>query len=206
MKQKPTQRFQSLYDDDGQRKYLTQDERQAFAKAANLEEGIALTFCGMLLHTGCRISEALALTADRIDVKQKKIVIESLKKRRDGVYRSVPVPDAFIKELDLVHGVRASQASKKKGKGQRLWPWSRTTGWRLIKRVLREAGINDGQTATAKGLRHGFGVAGVQSNVPLNMIQKWLGHANINTTTIYTDAVGEEERDLAARLWIQRAV
>ena len=65
-----------------------------------------------------------------------------------------------------------------------------------------EANIDGrGQSATAKGLRHGFGVAGVQSNVPLNMIQKWLGHANINTTTIYTDAVGEEERDLAARLW-----
>ncbi|MDQ3565119.1 MAG: tyrosine-type recombinase/integrase [Pseudomonadota bacterium] len=156
MKQKPIQRFHSLYDDDGQRKYLTLDERQAFAEVANQEEGIALTFCGMLLHTGCRISEALALTADRVDLKQKKIVIESLKKRRNGVYRSVPVPDIFLKELDLVHGVRAAQAAKARGRRQRLWPWSRTTAWRLIKRVLREAGIDGGQCATAKGLRHGF--------------------------------------------------
>ena len=35
--------------------------------------------------------------------------------------------------------------------------------------------------ATPKGLRHGFGIKAVVSNVPLNLVQKWLGHAQLST-------------------------
>jgi integrase len=45
-----------------------------------------------LAYTGCRLSEALALTADRVDLAAGVLTFESLKKRRTGVYRSVPVP------------------------------------------------------------------------------------------------------------------
>ncbi len=58
-----------------------------------------------------------------------------------------------------------------------------------------------GRHASPKGLRHGFGVAATQRGVPLNIVQRWLGHANIEMTAIYADAIGEEERALAARLW-----
>jgi integrase len=34
-----------------------------------------------------------------------------------------------------------------------------------------------------------------------NLVQRWLGHAQLATTAIYADAVGEEERGIAARLW-----
>jgi len=51
--------------------------------------------------------------------------------------------------------------------------------------------------------RHGFGVGTLQSGVPLNLVQRWLGHAQIRTTTIYADACGPEEREIAARFWTQ---
>ncbi len=44
-----------------------------------------------------------------------------------------------------------------------------------------------------KGLRHGSGVAAVQAGIPLNMVQTWLGHAQLSTTAIYADAVGAEK-------------
>ena len=50
-------------------------------------------------------------------------------------------------------------------------------------------------------LRHGFGVACIEKGIPLNLVQRWLGHAQLSTTAIYADAVGEEERQSAARLW-----
>lgn len=40
----------------------------------------------------------------------------------------------------------------------------------------------------------------VQAEAPLNMVRKWLGHAWIETTAIYADAVGPEERTTAARM------
>jgi site-specific recombinase XerD len=52
-----------------------------------------------------------------------------------------------------------------------------------------------------KALRHVFGVGGTQAGVPLNIIQRWLGHADIQTTAIYTDVMGPEERVLADRMW-----
>ena len=56
-------------------------------------------------------------------------------------------------------------------------------------------------TVLQDGLRHGFGVAAVSAGIPLNLVQKWLGHAQLTTTAIYANAVGEEEQSIAARMW-----
>ena len=58
-----------------------------------------------------------------------------------------------------------------------------------------------GRPACPRGLRHGFGVGTLQASVPLNMVQKWMGHARMSTTAIYADASGDEEAALAARFW-----
>jgi len=44
-----------------------------------------------------------------------------------------------------------------------------------------------------KGLRHGFAVAAFQTRVPPHLIQRWLGHASIRTTSVYSDVMGREE-------------
>ena len=62
-------------------------------------------------------------------------------------------------------------------------------------------GAAGGPAHLGQGLRHGFGVAAVSAGIPLNLVQKWLGHAQLTTTAIYADAVGEEEQSIAARMW-----
>src|ERR1043166_9174036 len=80
-----------LYDAEGRRLYLTEQERRAFIAAAAKAPREVRTFCGVLHATGCRISEALALTADRLDLSDRVIVSESLKKRRTGLFRAMPI-------------------------------------------------------------------------------------------------------------------
>ena len=189
-----------LFDTNGNRKYLTIQEREEFLKAAEDMPREIRTFCMTLAYTGCRISEALALTADRIDMKEGVIVFETLKKRKDGVYRAVPVPPTLLDALDLVHGVREAQKRKSRGRNQHLWPWARSTAWMKVKAVMADAGIK-GIQATPKGLRHSFGINAVQKKIPLNLVQKWLGHAQLQTTAIYANAVGEEERNIAETMW-----
>lgn len=189
-----------LYGQGGERKYLTPEERDAFLKAAEAAPREVRTFCAMLAYTGCRISEALALTVDRVDVKGGAIVFESLKKRRSGVYRPVPVPPEFLDTLNLVHNLQAVKKRKDRGKGVALWNWSRGTAWSRVCEVMTAAGIS-GPHATPKGLRHGFGIKAVTSGIPLNMVQKWLGHAALSTTAIYADAVGPEAKQLAEKMW-----
>jgi site-specific recombinase XerD len=74
------------------------------------------------------------------------------------------------------------------------------TGWRTVHALMEPARL-DGPLAAPKGLRHGFGVAAVAAGIPLNLVQKWLGHAQLSTTAIYADAVGAEEQDIARRMW-----
>ncbi|MGI9481871.1 MAG: hypothetical protein ACR2OR_05895 [Hyphomicrobiales bacterium] len=52
-----------LYDERNQRLYINSDERNRFIKAAESADRFARTLCFTLLYTGCRISEALELTA-----------------------------------------------------------------------------------------------------------------------------------------------
>ncbi|MGB0697019.1 MAG: tyrosine-type recombinase/integrase [Rhodospirillaceae bacterium] len=190
-----------LYDAQGCRLYLTLDERHAFLRAAETSERSTRTFCMTLAYSGCRISEALALTVNRVDFGAGVLVFESLKKRREGVYRAVPIPPAILDALDLVHGVREAQG-RSKGQDLRLWPVSRATASRRIAQVMRLAGIQ-GPQASAKGLRHGFGVQAVSVGIPLNLVQRWLGHAQMSTTAIYANAVGSEEQAMVARMWHQ---
>ncbi len=188
----------SLFDSNGRRKYLTNDERRRFLAAAARADRHVRTLCMTLAFTGCRISEALALTPRHIDMEGGLVVFETLKKRRRGIFRAVPVPEELTDALDLAHGIREHL---RRGRGDApLWPVSRMTAWRQITAVMRAAGI-DGPQASPKGLRHGFGVAAIEAGIPLNMLQKWLGHAQLSTTAIYAEAMGAEEMALARRLW-----
>lgn len=191
----------SLYETNGHRKYLTAAERDRFLKAAETFRREVRTFCGTLAYSGCRISEALVLTADRVDLAGGGLIFESLKKPRKGVYRAVPVPKALLDALDLVHGIREAQEKKGGGRDVRLWSWSRATASRRVKEVMGAAGITDPANASPKGLRHAFGVTAVGKGIPLNLVQRWLGHAQVTTTAIYADAIGEEERSIASRMW-----
>lgn len=180
---------------NGQRKYLTRAEADRFLSTAKKRDLPIYVFCWFIAASGCRISEALMITAKCIDFEAGVVILESLKKRRKNVYRAVPLPASLLDRLaELI-------ASAGMGGDDRLWPWSRMTGYRRITEVMNEAKIA-GTWATPKGLRHGFGVRAVQSGAPLHLVQRWLGHADMKTTAIYASAVGPEEREIASKTWL----
>lgn len=183
-----------LYDHNGVRKYVTIDERKAFLKAARAQGPRAHAFCATLAYTGARISEILALVPEQVDRAESVVVLECLKKRRRGIYRTVPIPASLAGDLWAIGSEQPVQA------GRGMWGWGRSTGWHIVKTAMTDAGIA-GPQASPKGLRHGFAVTALQQGLPLNMIRKWLGHSRLSTTAIYADAVGPEEHAIAERLW-----
>ena len=62
-----------LHDAQGRRKYLTDAERRAFLAAGKVPRPVR-TLCLVLAYTGCRTTEALELTASRIDIEAGQIV------------------------------------------------------------------------------------------------------------------------------------
>jgi integrase/recombinase XerD len=185
----------SLYTAAGQRKYLTAAERTRFLNAAlSCPRPELRALCLTLAYTGCRISEALALTPRSVERDAGFIALRSLKRRkRIVVIREIPVP------ADLFNALHEMTAPE--NPHTLLWPLSRTWAWQLVKNVMREAAVAAGPHMTPKGLRHSFGIHAIRSGVPLNLVQRWLGHASMITTGIYLDALGEEEREIAARMW-----
>ena len=181
------------------RKYLTRDERERFLAAVRAHPKPAVqTLARTLAMTGCRVSEALAIRACDVDLDAAEILLETLKRRREH-WRAVPVPEDLVHSLDLVHRVRAAQASTR-GRTRTLWDISRQAAHRQVTAIMNTAGIA-GPQATPRGLRHSYGVAAVQAGVPLTTIAAVLGHADVSTTAIYATAVGAEARELVSRVW-----
>ena len=54
-----------------------------------------------LAYAGYRPSEVLAPTADQVDLAARALGFASLKKRRSGVFRAVPVPPPLLEVLEL---------------------------------------------------------------------------------------------------------
>jgi integrase len=184
----------SLFDARGQRKYLTPAERSAFVAAAFRADPYTSSFCVTLALTGARISEVLSLTADRLDQNEGTIVFETLKRRRKGLFRAVPVPRELLSYLAATHDIPHHPLQ------ERLWTFSRPTAWKRVRGVMAVAGIGPNQ-AKPKALRHAFAVEAVQQRIALSLIEKWLGHAKIETTALYAEPVGDEERALARLMW-----
>ena len=186
-----------LYDATAHRLYINAVERERFLVAARSAHRDICSFGLTLLYTGCRISEALALKRDDIQLETRVISFRTLKRRRSDIYREVPIPEELVQALALT--------MDDKLRGEAIWqfdraPVNRSTAYRWIKFLMEKAAIHGGQ-ASPKGLRHGYGIHALQCGVPLNMLQKWMGHADMATTAIYADACGVEEREIARRMW-----
>ena len=181
----------SLFDARGQRKYLCDSERRAFLGAANKADAPTRIFCHLLAYTGCRISEGLAVTPRHLDADGPRVIYRTLK-RRKLIYRAVPIPTALFVDLLVLAKGREPDAA--------LWRWCRQTAWRHIHEIMQAASIN-GPQASPRGLRHGFCMNAAMHNIPPNLIQRWAGHASPDTTAIYVDASGVEERTFSERMW-----
>ena len=186
-------RTTSLLTKRGYRKYLTERERHAFLAAAARQDMDVYLLCATVALTGCRLTEALRVRPMHVDVENRALNLTTLKQRQQGVFRQVPIPDTLLIEL-------RRWMNLKPGCNAPIWPVHRQTGWRWLHRVMAKAGLS-GPCASSRGLRHAFAIAALQANVPLNLVQKWLGHAQIETTAIYANAIGEQERAFAERAW-----
>jgi len=188
----------SLYTRAGERKYVNHAERKrVLAVMQRLERERAL-FSLLLAWTGGRVSEVLAVRANSFQIERNVVALRTLKRRRLHV-REVPIAPGLMAAIDRHFGLRDLQRNPETA-NKRLWSFCRATAWRFVKDAMLEAGIV-GRPACPRGLRHGFGVGTLQASVPLNLVQRWMGHAHISTTAIYADAMGDDEAAFAARFW-----
>jgi site-specific recombinase XerD len=144
-----------------------------------------------------------------LDRKEAALVLTNFKQRRRAlrqkkVYVSpelVAQLQAFAKDARLAPTGAFFQSQKSGGQ-----PMPRQHAWRLIQHYAAAAGVSvvggDGHLRPATGLhfRHGAAVHQLRAGVPLTEVQRQLGHARIDTTTIYTKLTSSERRSYADRV------
>ncbi|MDB4265117.1 site-specific integrase [bacterium] len=181
-----------LYDAKGRRRYLTISESQVFLKELAFLSRDERLLCLYLLYCGTRISEALSFKKADLDVAAGEVIVRTLKQRGEENFRRIPLPLFLLTELqDLKIHSR-----------YRVWRFSRSTAWRIVKKVMKRADI-EGVHATCKGLRHSFGVRTLHSSKEAKVtdLQKLMGHKDLKTTLIYVNVMGDELRELMQPGW-----
>ncbi|HEX7491766.1 MAG TPA: tyrosine recombinase [Candidatus Limnocylindrales bacterium] len=167
----------------------------------------------LLYAAGLRISEAVGLDCDDLDLKDGLVRVIGKGDRE----RQVPVGEVAIAWLDryaseVRPGLLAAGAAGSAGsagdsaggqhggafflsvRGERL---DRRRAWEILVATARAAGLKDG--VSPHTLRHSFATHLLEGGADLRIVQELLGHASINTTQLYTHLTGERIKDVYAR-------
>jgi len=159
-------------------------------KRANYHKRYFMLF-KTLLWTGARIGEALAIRNVDIHLDIDVIDLITLKRRRPTM-RSIPLhrdlKDAIMSYFIEFHTDMRSQ--------EKIFPMSRQSVDLYLKRMQRDLGFR----IHAHKFRHTFGVKAIMNHVPLSVLQEWLGHSSIFTTSIYTEITGMDTSQFMANM------
>lgn len=168
-------------------KYFTKEERERFMRiveqAGNIRD---LVMFKLFLSTGMRLSELNSLTVEKLraGLSYGKIVITG----KGGKSRTIPLLPAIKRELEAFLSWKQGRESLRlnspvfcNNKGKKI---SNRGIQNRVKYYCRKAGIRE---LSPHSFRHTVGFTMGNSGEPIQVIQKLLGHSNINITRIYVE-------------------
>jgi integrase/recombinase XerD len=152
----------------------------------------------LLYSTGARISEAVGLDIDDLDVAHRTVRLRG----KGGKQRIVPVGRPALAAVDAyrVRG-RPGLAAKGRGtpalllnaRGARL---SRQSAWHVLRGAAEFAGVT--AAISPHTLRHCFATHMLAGGADVRVVQELLGHASVTTTQIYTHVTVDTLREVYA--------
>lgn len=192
-----------IYSDDEIERLI--DEASALPSPKGLRASSFSTLFGLLSVTGMRVSEALMLDREDVDLEQG---ILSIRRTKFGKSRFVPVHRSTCDVLERYEERRArvfprpaTPAFFLSERGTRITDWSaRYTFAKISQQVgLRMAAKGHGRGPRIHDMRHRFAVrtliawyrAGVDVERELPKLATYLGHVHANETYWYLEAVPE---------------
>ncbi|MBO0920816.1 site-specific tyrosine recombinase XerD [Cellulomonas sp. zg-ZUI222] len=155
----------------------------------------------LVYSMGARISEAVGLDVDDLDLTPDRAAVRLLGK--GGKERVVPVGSYAARAVEayLVRG-RPALAQAGRGtpaiflntRGARL---SRQSAWAVLRTAAERAGL-DAAHLSPHTLRHSFATHLLAGGADVRVVQELLGHASVTTTQIYTMVTPDTMREVYA--------
>ena len=133
---------------------------------------------------GLRVSEAVSLTLNRVDLDSGKVRVLG----KGDKERIVPIPQGSISLLKYWRDVVRPVFLKTKTPLFFINRFGRRVTPRYVELMLQRKDVELGFTKhiTPHKLRHSYATHMLQGGADLRSIQEMLGHSNIQTTEIYT--------------------
>ncbi|WP_460604327.1 site-specific tyrosine recombinase XerD [Jatrophihabitans fulvus] len=156
----------------------------------------------LLYGTGARISEAVGLDVDDLDLVDNTVLLRG----KGGKHRRVPVGSyaakALTTYLTLARPELATLTSANRSVASRVFlnarggPLSRQSAWAVLRSAAERAGI--AAEISPHTLRHSFATHLVEGGADVRVVQELLGHASVTTTQIYTLVTVDTLREVYA--------
>jgi len=148
----------------------------------------------MLYSSGLRLSECLNMKVNDLEFKEKIGWVRKGKGKKD---RLIILSDNLIGELEAY--LRLKKEKNPLVFTNRMGnPLSSRNVQKIIKNAAKKAGIN--KKVSPHSLRHSFATHLLEAGVDIRKIQELLGHANLQTTQIYTKVSTEELKKVKSPL------
>lgn len=147
----------------------------------------------ILYATGMRGSEVVALDVNDVDLQHGSVNCSSkaarAKERRIPLYARAVTSLREYLDSSRPKLLRTDDETALflNHRGQRL---TRQGLWLIIKKYVREVGIDD--SVTPHTLRHSFATHLLNGGAKVREVQELLGHANVSTTQVYRHASSDE--------------
>jgi integrase/recombinase XerD len=172
------------------------DKLLAAPAASNTPQSLRdLALMETLYATGVRVTELVNLDVADINLTRGQVVCGATNRRQRSVPISGSAVDALVRYLEDGRPHLVISADEKalflNHRGQRL---TRQGLWLIIKRYVREVGIED--TVTPHTLRHSFATHLLNSGAKLREVKERLGHASLSTTQVYRQVSSENNAEL----------
>jgi integrase/recombinase XerD len=152
----------------------------------------------VLYATGARISEAVGLAVDDLDLGDSTVLLSG----KGGKQRRVPL-GSFAARAVQAYLVQARPALVAAGKGTpmlflnaRGGPLSRQSAWVVLRTAAERAGLAAG--ISPHTLRHSFATHLMEGGADVRVVQELLGHSSVTTTQIYTLVTVDRLREVYA--------
>ena len=163
--------------------YLTKEELQRFMEAIPTKRVTGLrdrALVEVLCSTGMRISEALSLDRDRLDMERREAVIIGKGNRQRKVYFSGTTLDWIGRYLAHRHDDDPALFISDGGRPRRLDHYA---VWKTFQRYGKRSGL--AKHVHPHMLRHTMATTLLANGCPIGHIRELLGHANLTTTCRY---------------------
>ena len=161
-----------------------------FAEALKLRDRAMIY---LLYATGVRVSELITITTSQLDIEAGYVKVMG-KRRKERLIPFAPIAGEHLSSYLQTGRPNLAPECDTLFIGQRGEALTRQAFWGTLKKIALLAGIP--QNLHPHMLRHTFATDLLQAGMNLRSLQLLLGHADLQTTQIYTHIAPEQLKEV----------